>query len=181
MCTNKDGGGGNIKASTSINVSSLPPLEGSPKQIAWAEEIRKNFVEEQNKKMREGDISRFEIKELYYNGAGIVGTRLNSIYDETPYVLKMREIAQKQGISEGEARLEAESYINEVTHKNFIECTEARKKAKSQGKSKEEIKKAEREVRKKLVPMYKQMLEDSLKNGRRAKNAGDWIEAFKNG
>ena len=172
------GGGG---ASSGISTSGLPKLEGSEKQIAWANSIRENYIKDVNDRIANGDINYFDIDGAYYRGTGAQEGRLQdgdgNMY-RTPYSIKAAEIrAKNPGMSAREIRDKAESYISDLSIKANERARNARKAAKASGASKEEIKAAGKKAESSVyAPVYKQWVKNDLKV---SKSSSAWIDTFK--
>lgn len=178
MCGNMGGlsGGG---GSFSINSSSLPQLQGSEKQVAWANNIRDNYIADLNDRIANGDIDYGDIESMYYSGLGIYLT--NNASDTSAYDKQLRKVKQQNPeLSPKDQMLKAEEYPEEIYQKADEARKSAKAKAKSEGKTKEQSKlEGKKAFAKAIAPTYKQWAEDAL-NGNLANKAGQWIEKFKN-
>jgi hypothetical protein len=180
MCGNMgSGGSASGGGSLSINSSSLPKLQGSEKQVAWANDIRNNYIADLNDRITNGDIDYWDIESMYYNGLGIYLT--SNASDRLAYDKQLSKIkAQNPDLTPKEQRLKAEEYPREIYQKAVEARKSAKAKAKSEGKTTEQIKlEGNKAYVKAIAPTYKQWTEDAL-NGNIAKVASQWIEKFKN-
>lgn len=162
-----------------IQSSSLPELQGSEKQVAWANDIRDNYIADLNNRIANGDIDYADVESMYYSGLGIYLT--NDAYDTSAYDKQLSKIkTQNPNLSSKEQILKAENYPREVYNKAIEARKDTKAKAKAQGKTLEQAKKeGNKAFAKSLAPTYKKWAEDAL-NGNSAKKAGQWIEKFKN-
>lgn len=165
--SNMSGGSGSGSRGAQIQSSSLPELQGSEKQVAWANNIRNNYIADLNNRIANGDIDYGDVESMYHSGLGTFLT--NNANDTSAYDKQLSKIMQQNPeLSSKDQRLKAEKYPREVYNK----AVEARDNAKTETEGNKAFAKA-------LAPTYKKWVEDAL-NGNSAKKAGQWIEKFKN-
>lgn len=157
----------------------LPQLQGSEKQVAWANDIRNNYIADLNNRIANGDIDYMDIESMYYSGLGIYLT--SNVDDTSAYDKQLCKIKQQNPeLSFKEQMLKAEEYPREIYQKAVEARKSAKAKAKSEGKTTEQSKlEGKKAYAKAIAPTYKKWVEDAL-NGYVANKAEQWIEKFKN-
>ena len=160
-----------MEETSSIDVNSLPALQGSEKQIAWATEIRENFVKKLNRKIAEIDLDYAEFESACYKGVGAV--RHHHKYDATFIAYnQLREVYKSDR--------EVEEHLDNFRYTSAMAEREARKKAKENGLSRDDIKKTAKNAWfSKLKEFYVKMCVDSLMSNE-SRKASIWIDAYKN-
>lgn len=121
------GGGGKGSGKMTISSKNLPALQGSEKQIAWAEDIRKNYIEHINALLAsdgDEDIS-VEFDKLSYSN--LARTR------ETAFDTYLRKVKGMKG-------READDYLENLTSEAVKAEEKAKEKAKAAGIKKQQRK-----------------------------------------
>lgn len=173
-----------------IDVTKLPTLQGTEKQVAWAEDIRKNYIDYINKQLA-GESERVtdsnfpinyrEAQDVFMGYAGAADS-MSTIDTATPYNIKKQQV--KKLHPEIATVRELEEKIFQELRDLYDEANEAgkeaRTQAKAQGKTKEEVSTASRKAKSKiLAPMLKTYFQQSLQNNPRNAKAAAWIHDFK--
>lgn len=167
-CSSSSRSAGESNASSTIKVSELPSLNGSPKQIEWANKIRAEFVNQMNDYLNSDRVeyeSRMDAQDVmnWALEGGISGSYLNSyknnMYEEIRKKNPELTIAQR----------------DEKVHQFIVgindEARTAYKELKAQSKDAAKIAKAK---------VYKKYTRRFLKYELgRIKNASTWIDKYK--
>lgn len=175
--TRSGGGGG---ASGRIDTNSLPKLEGSEKQVAWAEDIRKNYVNWLNDFLESDELKTDEIRSrsaetfaLDTFRDGILGTK-GQLYDEMTKL-------QERGINWREAEDKAWDKWHKPTEKIDAKYRQKVDTFKKTGASKEEVKQFREKIKVEKSREYKGLLKEYAQYSlAQPKKASTWIDEFKN-
>ena len=167
-------------ASGRIDTNSLPKLEGSEKQVAWAEDIRKNYVEWLNNYLESDELKTDEIRSrsaetfaLDTFRDGILGTK-SQLYDEI-------ERLQSKGIKPREAEDKAWNKWHKPSEKIDAKYRQKIDTFKKTGASKEEVKQFREKIKVEKSREYKGLLKEYAKYSlAKPKKASTWIDEFKN-
>lgn len=179
--SSKAGGGSGGGGAKSISTKSLPKLEGSEKQVAWAESIRDKYIADINRIIADGEFESSDLENYYYRGTGAMYGRMKDDTGEhhsTPYDRQLRKItAANPNMSSREQISKAEDYRQELITKAKGKRKAAWDKARAQGKRGEERKKIARKAESdvyatEIIKWVKADLQVSTK-------ASSWIDQFK--
>lgn len=160
--------------------ANLPELTGSEKQVAWASSIRQNYIDDVNRRIKEGELEFDDLYSAYYKGTGAMTDRMkdgNGNLYTNQYTKQLREITGNAEKSTREQREKAEEYIYKISEKASGAGREAYKSAKDQGKSKEEQKKARKMAESGVYAQtYKSWVKQDLSL---STSASMWIDKYK--
>lgn len=176
MAKNSRGGkvgsaaGSSIKAPT-FDSTALPALQGSEKQVKWAESIRENYINDTLSQMAqfEQDGDAYKAERLMRNlfEGGVLG------YNSSPMSDMYRDL-EKQGITGKEADKQVRAYrltISDIL--NDGEAETAYESAISRGLSEKQAEAAEARVYNKYSTQYLQQ------SANKSASASAWIEKYK--
>ena len=160
--------------------ANLPELTGSEKQVAWASNIRQNYIDDVNRRIQEGNLEFEDLYSAYYNGTGAMTDRMkdgNGNLYTNQYTKQLREITGNAERATREQRDKAEDYVYQISEKADEAGREAYNSAKAQGKSKEEQKNARKMAKSKVFAQtYKSWVEQDLSL---STSASMWIDRYK--
>lgn len=187
---NKSSGSSNgNKATGNINTSSMPILSGTEKQVAWANSIRINLVDDYNRYINSDDIyldeatRRTDAADLfgYLYSSGLVDGQKS--YPATTKYQEMynKAVAENPGKKAADIdEITASLYYDKVTNaanEQYRKYMSKYKETKKSGKPDEALKQKAKVERAKVYKCeIKSLIEDSLK---KAKKAADWIDTYK--
>lgn len=170
---------GKGKGSYTINTNDLPALKGTEKQVKWANDIRKDYVNRINEFLQNDEIywnpvlkttaEDFARSMLHY---GVLNnydsSKQSSLYENLPKSVKSNR--------------EADDYVNDYIDKIFKPGNAVRKDAKAEGKAKGMSSGEAREYSLKAQKQYykKYIAEFTKFSLNKAGRASDWIDKYKN-